>query len=267
MVHCLPTKAITLFTLALSMLLAPGLCRAENMIIPMDPWPPWKSVDPQSWEVDPQGIDNRLIDALLAAYNQAFGTEIRANYRGYPWKRCLDMMEKGEADLISGVLKSPEREEYLMFLDPPYKTRSAKVFYVRKGEGQRIRHYEDLYELKIGVQAGVRYFEPFDDDPKIHKEEAGNDLSNLRKLQYGRIDAIISTETQADYLIATQGLKGKFDKAHYRYDYDLPVYFALSRQSSYAEYNTRFSNIIAELTEKGVFEGIIADYFRNLTRP
>ena len=255
-----------LFIITVSIFLNLGLCQAEDLIIPMDPWPPWKLVDPQSWEVNPQGVDNLLIDALLSTYNQAFGADFRASYRGYPWKRCLDMMEKGDADLISGVLKSPEREQFLIFLDPPYKTKSAKVFYVREGGAQRIQQYEDLHELKIGVQAGVRYFEPFDDDPKIRKEEAGNDLSNLRKLQYGRVDAVISTETQADYLIATEGLAGQFDKASYRYDYDLPVYFAISRQSPYAQYHPQLSEVIADLSEEGVFEDIISDYFRRLTR-
>jgi len=256
-----------LFIIALPLLVTLGVCRADDMVIPMDPWPPWKLVDPHTWEVDPRGIDNRLIDALLLAYSRDFDPDIRANYRGYPWKRCLDMMEKGEADLISGVLKSPEREQYLLFLEPPYKTRSAKVFYLRKGEGQRVQGYEDLYDLRIGIQAGVRYFEPFDDDPRLRKEEAGDDLSNLRKLQYGRVDAVISTETQADYLIATQGLNDEFDKASYRYDYDLPVYFALSRQSSYVRYYSQLSSTVADLAEEGVFEDIIADYFRNLTGP
>ena len=97
------------------------------------------------------------------------------------------------------------------------------------------------------MQAGVRYFEPFDDDPKLTKEEAGDDLSNLRKLQYGRVGAIISTETQADYLIATQGLNGEFEKATFRYDYDLPVYFALSRRSAYARDHSQFAQIVALL--------------------
>ena len=114
-------------------------------------------------------------------------------------------------------------------------------------------------------EAGVRYFEPFDDDPKINKEAAGNDLSNLRKLQYGRLDAVISTESQADYLIATQSLQDEFDKAVYRYDYDLPVYFALSRRSAYAQYGAQFSEVISELADRGVFEDLIAEYMRNPT--
>ncbi len=240
--------------------------QAERLVVPMDPYPPWKFVDTQHWAVDPNGIDNRLIEALLSAYNETFGAELEADYRGYPWKRCLDMMHSGQADLISGILKRPEREEYLIFIEPPYKTRSAKVFYVRKGEGERIRRYEDLHDLKIGLQAGVSYFEPFDSDTGIRKEEAGDDLSNLRKLIHGRIDAVISTETQADYLIAVEGLGDRIVKAEYRYDYELPVYFALSRQSPHADKAVRFSEIVTRLVEQNVFETLIEDYFRTLNR-
>ena len=112
----------------------------------------------------------------------------------------------------------------------------------------------------------MRYFEPFDDDLLIIKEEAGDDLSNLRKLQYGRVDAVISTETQADYLIATQSLDGEFEKAVYRYDFDLPVYFAISRRSPLANDSAQFSSVIADLAEEGVFDRLIEDYFRGLAQ-
>jgi polar amino acid transport system substrate-binding protein len=256
--------ALILAVLLLSAFMPDG--RAERLIVPMDPYPPWKFVDTLNWDVDPSGIDNRLIEALLSAYNETFGAELEAEYRGYPWKRCLDMMSSGQADLISGILRRPEREEYLIFIEPPYKTRSAKVFYVRKGEGERIRRYEDLHDLKIGLQAGVSYFEPFDSDTGVRKEEAGDDLSNLRKLVHGRIDAVISTETQADYLIAVEGLGDRIEKAPYRYDYELPVYFALSRQSLHADKAARFSDIVTRLVEEDVFETLIEDYFLSLNR-
>lgn len=234
------------------------------MIVPMDPWPPWKFVDIETWEVERTGIDVQLLEALISSYNETFGTDIHIEYKGYPWKRCLEMMRQGKADLISGVLKRPEREEYMLFIEPPYKTQSSKVFYVRKGMGGLIRDYEDLRNFKIGVQAGVSYFERFDNDPGIQKEEAGDDVSNFRKLEHGRIDAVISTGTQADYLIATHGFKGKFEKAVLKYDYSLPVYFAISKQSPYAEKASQFSVIVEKLAAQGLFEKIIKNYFEKL---
>ncbi len=241
---------------------APG--RTETVVVPMDPYPPWKVVDTQSRTVSPEGIDNRLLEAVLAAFNTAYGANLEPDYQAFPWKRCLELLRQGRADLISGILRTPEREQYLVFIDPPYKTHSAKVFYLRKGEGRHIRRHEDLHGLRIGVQAGVRYFERFDTDPAIYKEDVSEDLYNFRKLEHGRIDAFISTETQADYLIAVHGFADRFEKAHYRHDYELPVYFALSRRSPWAEAAPRFSWIVEKLATEGVFKGIIEGYFKRL---
>ena len=238
--------------------------KADTLIVPMDPWPPWKFVDTQTWQVENEGIDIQLIEVLISSYNQKFGKNITIDYRGYPWKRCLEMMRSGKADFISGVFKRPERENYMIFINPPYKTASVKAFYIRKDSKIAIRKYEDLYQLRIGVQAGVRYFERFDADPNIQKEEAGNDLSNFRKLTLGRIDAVISTETQADYLIATQGLKEKIKKTTYKYSASLPVYFAVSKKSAYAKQVPQFSEIVKELVEDNVFETIVENYFNAL---
>ena len=252
----------TIMVLMLSLM--SGFAKAEAITVPMDPWPPWKFVNLETWKVDTKSIDIALIETLLSAYNNIFDTAIKAQYEGYPWKRCLEMMKQGKADFISGVLKRPERETYMIFLEPPYKTKSSKTFYVLKGKENTIQNYEDLYQLKIGVQAGVKYFERFDNDPKIRKEEAGDDISNFRKLEYGRIDAVISTQTQADYLIATQGFKGKFGKAVFSYDYHLPVYFAISKKSLHAGKAPQFSAVIKKLSTEGVFETLINEYFEKL---
>jgi polar amino acid transport system substrate-binding protein len=259
-------KSLLALMMILAITLGSTAAIADKIIIPMDPYPPWKFVDTKTWQVDKEGIDVRLIEALLSAYNETYDAELQADYIGCPWKRCLEMMRTGEADLISGVFKRPEREGYMRFIEPPYKTKSAKVFYVQKGQEVSIENYEDLYQLKIGIQAGVKYFERFDTDSKLQKEEVTEDLSNFRKLQYGRIDAVISTETQADYLIAINGLQEKFNKAGYRYDTDLPVYFALSKQSDYLQESSRFAKLVKDLTEQGVFQAAIENYFEELSK-
>ncbi|MDX1655776.1 MAG: transporter substrate-binding domain-containing protein [Candidatus Competibacteraceae bacterium] len=252
--------------LVLLLCLLPGVVRAETITVPIDPYPPWKFVDTERWEVNRGGIDIRLVEVLLAAYNRRYGTDLQASFQAFPWKRCLELMRQGHADLISGILRRPEREEYLIFIEPPYKTHSTKVFYVLKGQGERIRRYEDLYGLTIGVQAGVRYFDRFDQDPRLIREEVSTDLFNFRKLAHGRIDAVISTESQADYLIALHGLQGRFDKAILRHDTELPVYFALSRRSPYAEQAGRFSQVVTELVETEAFSAIIEGFFTQLNR-
>jgi len=257
-------KALPALIVTLALTLGSTVATAEKIIVPMDPYPPWKFVDTRTWQVDIDGIDIRLVEALLAAYNETYEANLQAEYIGCPWKRCLEMMRTGEADLISGVFKRPEREGYMRFIEPPYKTKSAKVFYIKNGEDASIQNYEDLYQLKVGTQAGVKYFERFDTDPKIQKEAVTEDLSNFMKLAYGRIDAVISTETQADYVLAINGLQEKFSKAEFRYDADLPVYFAISKKSAYAGESAQFSALVTQLTKQGIFQAAIDNYFSEL---
>jgi polar amino acid transport system substrate-binding protein len=257
-------KNIGLCVAIFSLFLAKALANTETLIVPVDPWPPWKFVNTETWQVEKDGVDVQFITTLISTYNKSFGENITIDYRGYPWKRCLEMMRSGKADLISGVFKRPEREAYMVFIEPPYKTQSVKAFYIRKDDKISIRKYEDLYQLKIGAQAGVKYFERFDDDPNIQKQEAGNDLSNFRKLELGRIDAVISTETQADYLIASQGFKDKFKKATYKYTANLPVYFAISKKSAYAKKAAQFSEIVQQLVDAKAFDTIVENYFNAL---
>ena len=91
-----------------------SLCWADDVIIPMDPWPPWKLVDRQSWEVDSQGVDNRLIEALLTAYNQAFGADLRASYQGTPYSHACVMRRVVEmgATIVPVGIRSLCRSEH-----------------------------------------------------------------------------------------------------------------------------------------------------------
>ncbi len=77
------------------------------------------------------------------------------------------MMKDGTIDPMAGLLKRPEREEYIRFVQPPCKERSDTIFFVPKGKPSLIQTYEDLYALKIGTTLGSKYFHQFDEDKKL----------------------------------------------------------------------------------------------------
>jgi polar amino acid transport system substrate-binding protein len=150
-----------------------------------------------------------------------------------PHRRCLKMMESGAADLSIGLQRSPEREAYMQFLQTPYrKLPSDRVFYVRTGEADRIRRYEDLYGLRVGVTAGSVYFERFDGDKRLSKDAAQANDANLRKLLLGRIDAVVIPEDQGAVLLSAMGLGRQIVAADYRAAPDpTPRSVAVSRRS------------------------------------
>ncbi len=185
-----------------------------------------------------------------------------------PFKRCLLYLEQGKADVYIGLFRRPEREKFIYFVEPPFQTKTVKAFYLRKGEGHRIQNYEDIYSLKkaVGIRAGFKNFPRFDNDEKIQKEGVPTDEQNFKKLSAERIDAFLHTEEVADYLIATLGYAGHFEKAPYKPDLPNPAYIAISKKSPFIKLAGEFEDSVKHLVGKGKIEEIKKDYFRKLIK-
>jgi polar amino acid transport system substrate-binding protein len=153
-----------------------------------------------------------------------------------PLKRCLVMLEHGEADLFIGIKNSAERSSYLQFLRTPYRMRgSDKVFYVSTGKANSIRSYDDLRKLRIGVKNGAENFPRFSKDDTLNKIEAKDLATNLKKLMLGRLDAVIASEDQGEAALSQLQLRGQVEKAQYRVpDTTGTRSIAVSRKSAHA---------------------------------
>ena len=113
----------------------------------------------------------------------------------YPWKRCLVAMKTGDADLIVSLLKTPKREDFVLF-PREHISLSRTVFFTLSG--RRIRYTGNLGDLRgmtIGVIAGFSYGEAFDEAVFLRKDEAKNPEILLTKLLRGRHD--LGAENQA----------------------------------------------------------------------
>ena len=230
--------------------------QASNLTVLVEHFPPWSVVEPGRVS----GINVEIVETIASRL------DLTVDYVPCPWKRCLKMMENGSGDAMTSLLKRPEREVYMVYIEPPYKTRSTKAFYVANGKAKLIQKYADLYPLEIGTTSGAKYFEPFDNDPKINKAVVTTDLQNLRKLSLGRLDAFIGTESNIDYLIWKEGFQGTVEKAHFKYDGRVEVYMAISRKSPYAGQVTQFNQAMRQAVEEGTIDAIIRSYFKTLER-
>ena len=220
--------------------------QAEELKVCVDPYPPFKIVD-SAGKVS-GGIDIHLIRTLTEAMG------VKAVYTTAPWARCLANLKNGRSDFVSGIRKSKEREEYLHYIEPPYKTRSVKVFYVNKGDEARFQTFDDLQKSTVGILRKAKYFEEFDSDDGITKYEVSDEVLGFKMLQLNRIDAFLTTEEVGDYILEQNDLTDLFSKAEYKYNQEVKVYFALSKKSSLATRLTDFSSWTKELSENGSFE-------------
>ncbi|WP_197528785.1 substrate-binding periplasmic protein [Maridesulfovibrio salexigens] len=221
---------------------------AQKVIVPVSHYPPWRIVNNSN---DINGINIDITNALLQKL------DLEATYIIRPWKRAQRMMKKGTADLMSGLLKHEDREQYMVFLEPPYKTHSSKAFYVLKDRSIKLTSYDDLYKYRIGVTLGTKFFPKFDHDNALKKDMGKDATNNFRKLEVGRIDTLILTETVGDYLRYKLGYQDTVEKADYVYRKPLAVYFAVSKRSPLAQRVPELNAALKTMVETGEVQDII----------
>jgi polar amino acid transport system substrate-binding protein len=222
---------------------------AENtIVVAINDTPPWKMMVDGKVE----GVDINITNKLLSKLN------IKPIYRMAPFKRCLQDLRHGEADIMGFLTYKDERTKFLKYFQPPYQG-DVKIFYVRKGEKERLKQYEDLYRLKVGLIRGHKHYEPFDSDPKIMKEQVSRDESNYKKIVAGRIDALIDNDTQGPYNAYRFGMVDKIEIAPYKVPLGKNGYFAMSKKSKYMDRFSEFENVLKEMVETGEVDKIIKD--------
>ncbi len=225
----------------------------EEILYVGSPYPPWRIIE----DGNIRGINTEILEAILSRHN------IRMKFLVAPWKRCLREMKSGNADIMTGVLRKKDREKYMYFIEPPYKTKSNTAVYVREGQ-ELIKKYEDIYGKRIGVVRGAKHFDRFDADEKIIKEVTTTNDLNFEKLSRGRVDAVVCQEVVGDYIVATKGYEGKIEKCPYKYEKPKNVYFTVSKKSPLMRRIKEIEATAEELARKNEFEKIIADFLNKL---
>lgn len=200
------------------------------------------------------GIDVDIAREIAERLN--FKLELRA----CPFRRCLRLAEMGAIDMMSGVAFNEERAQYLDYLkDRPYG-RVAVAFYVRTGQADLISSYDDLKEHLVGMVRGSHYFAPFNTDETVRKYQAPTEVALLPMLAGQRLDVIVGTNPNLDYQILKAGYKGKFEAADYDPKQEVPIYFALSRNSPLQGYKRKIEIVFDEMRADGTLEAIYSRY-------
>lgn len=207
---------------------------------------------------------NSVVVHILKAVAKKMDADLTV--RQAPFARRLCWMRTGEIDLMGGLLKRPEREDYIYYVMPPYVTKNRKVFFVRKGDAALIARYEDLYGYKIGTKIGSQYFPRFDRDPDIIKEPTRSVALNFKKLIDGRIDAVVYSLRSGLLKLHEMDLVDQVDVAEFTYLEDNPVYIGISRKSRLLHQRDKLEKVVREMVESGEVKTIIADYYADLRR-
>jgi polar amino acid transport system substrate-binding protein len=247
---------LTLLRLAqASLLLACGIATtaaSAPLVFAFSELPPWKTLESRHFG----GAYTEIVRELA----KRTGKELEIIL--CPIKRCLRMIEDGQADVIIGIQTSPERDAYIHFLHTPYrKFSSDKVFYVLKGKAATIRSYNDLTKLRIGVKNGTQYFDRFDDDTQLTKDGAKDAEANFKKLLRGRVDTVVMAEDQGESFLYSLHLKDYLEKAEYREADRTPRSVGFSKKSTHITHLPKLEAAMTAMVKDGTVRALFKRYY------
>jgi polar amino acid transport system substrate-binding protein len=214
-------------------------------------WPPWRVSESDGRM---SGIDIDILNGLSDRLSLDLVT------KSCGWKRCLKYMEVGEGDIMAGLFKTPEREVYMAFVEPPYRMTNNTCFYQNKYDTKEINNYQDLYKLTVGVVKKVAYFEPFDSDEKIKKHHATTGKNLFRLLNAQNIDAVIMGCHAGDVRIKDLGFTDEFKHANFVHRVGQPIHLAVSRKSPLFSRMDEISKALQSMSNEGEIKDIMASY-------
>jgi polar amino acid transport system substrate-binding protein len=204
--------------------------------------------------IDPPYYGGYYIELFQLAAAQA-GLEI--HFLSVPLKRGLQMLETGDADLILGPNRTPEREKFLTFLTEIPFPAENKVFVVAHLD-QVITNLNDLQNKRIDVLAGAAYHPDFDRAGLFNKHELKTYEQGLQRLIRDRSDVVIIPEAQADWLIKSLHLSLFKSPYHLR---GTPSYIAWSRVTYQADLAERLIQGMRQVQDSPPARAIRHHYF------
>lgn len=200
----------------------------DSVRIGIGEYPPFKV------ESEPGG--GALTEIVVEAFK---ASGVRSAIDWVPNNRAIAGVMSGHYEGSFGWARSAEREEALLFSSRPIHT-YRMVFVQRNGETRDWGTLSDLGQWRIGVTRGNFYSQPFADlqaQGVLAVDEAVDDVNNLKKLIFKRIDLFPLEESVARYLIANKLETGEGaqllvqNKAFWM----VPIHFVVSKKVANAQ--------------------------------
>ena len=119
---------------------------------------------------------------------------------GPSWNEFLDMMKSGDLDVMLNIVKTPERQKYLLFT-PPYGNNPNTIL------SRKNSPYNDLEELfgkTVSVPKGFFYEEILKNEyPQINILALKNTVATMNAVNLGNADAALGELAVFSHLMAT----------------------------------------------------------------
>jgi len=152
-------------------------------------WPPYEFVD-QAGKL--QGLTADILSLIEQKLDIRFNTTIE-----YKWVEILEKIKNHELEMVSSIVQTPEREQYLRFTQA--YVMSPSVIFTRKGSNN-ISSLADLKGKTVVVEEQFHTHERLRNEyPEINLVVVADTLAAIQTLSYGEVDAYVGNQGVASW--------------------------------------------------------------------
>lgn len=210
------------------------------------------------FERQPSGEFSGLGVALVRLLAQRHGYQVR--FEIYPWRRALEVVAGGRADLLVAPYKTPERQRVLRYSEYPF-FQDELAFYVR---ADAMPVWEGDYALlagrRVAVINGWSYGDAFTRAAPQLRVSVTNTVENgLRMLERGHVELFASNRRDTDPVVKALGLQDTVMALAPLIDV-LDAYFAYPLTPRYRDLPAQYDRLLADLKKNGELQKLALRY-------
>ena len=159
-------------------------------------WPPYEFVDASG---QLQGLSADVIDLLEQRLGIQFKLKITRN-----WAETLEAIKDREIDVVSSLVKTPERMTYMQFTSS-YLTPLTAIY--TRSDAPRINDIEGLKNRTVVIEERYFFYDVLTSKyPDIKLLPVKTTAEALKKLSYGQADAYVGNLGSANWIAEQNGL-------------------------------------------------------------
>lgn len=220
----------------------------EQLRIVTEPWAPY--VYEENGKM--RGLD---YEATVIVFER-LGIDVQWQF--LPWKRCLAMLDQGQADGALDIFHSQERDALLLYPSEPLSEVEFVLFYANE-RPHPFESLDDLRGLTIGTSPGYLYGPQFNDSSLFNREPAPSHEANFGKLARGRIDLLITDRRVGQHVLKELGLENQISQAP-KVVSSQPQFLAVRRGAGMDLLVQRFAAELKRFKQEPAYAALSAKY-------
>lgn len=242
-------KTIVAILLALLLLFPGQLSAQETIQVVFTRWEPYGYMD----KGKAAGFELEIFDAVMSTLGKS------VVYTELPWKRCLLFVRQGMADAVVSVIRTPERDLFMLFPQEAISVNETAFFTTADQQMVFNGSLESFRNQMIGVISGFSYGPSFDSADYLLKDEATTTEQVIRKLLAGRYALAVGNVHVVSLITSKMGQREQIRFLR-PLVHSEPLYVGFSKSRIQKDLVRMFSRALAEFKNTSHYGEILARY-------